>query len=151
MASKSTSIRPLALFRIRPKPDRPEYYQVRIFKTQEQMFRWSERRGFDVGGREANTGAYVCSFQLYHIDADGGEKTLPQIGIICLHLDELGAGVVSHEMTHAALYWFRYSLGDYSQLEQGDYLETVCQVQGDLTGQFWDRYFRLVRQGRLPE
>jgi hypothetical protein len=115
------------------------------------MFLWSEAHGFNPGGTEANSGAYVTHAVFYKENEDGSDLILPQIGVICFYLGEMDAGVVSHEMTHAAIYWFEAEIGSCSLLNKPKHLEELCWVQGWLVTQFWARYWRLVDQGRLPQ
>lgn len=72
-----------------------------------------------------------------------------QYGVILMHLGNIGAGLVSHEMTHASLYWVgRQRDGIPTHLDLDSKTdERLAWVQGWLVTQFWRWWYRLEKRG----
>lgn len=77
---------------------------------------------------------------------------IPDAGPLCVGhvLFNLESGctarIVSHEMTHAAIYWFNGTLNGYDWDEIPDKKEAeeeFCYLQGDLVSAFYWRYWEL--------
>lgn len=66
-------------------------------------------------------------------------------GVILFHRGRIGAGIVSHEMTHAALYHVAYRRKlDPLKSKHAD--EVLAYTQGWLTTQFWRWYYSKCEQ-----
>lgn len=85
-------------FRIYPESRRGYYFDVKVFPTIEALRKYAERWGARhvEPNRFANTDAAVLPY------TTTGHKTL---GEIVFHKASLGAAIVTHEATHAALKW----------------------------------------------
>jgi hypothetical protein len=54
----------------------------------------------------------------------------------------MGAGVVAHEMTHAAHFWLERLGLSVHDLEDEALEERFCEVVGQLCRTFWTKYFQ---------
>lgn len=64
-------------------------------------------------------------------------------GEILFHSGRLGAGIVSHEMVHAASFYLVWDRGLDPHPDFGAAHEKLCLVQGWLVTQFWRHFYRL--------
>lgn len=76
-----------------------------------------------------------------HIAENGKETIYPNCGQVLFCKNTLGAGIVSHEMTHAALYWHHRNTKNFNPLENHKHDEALAWTQGHLVNQFWRRYY----------
>ena len=135
----------LTRFRVKPEPeDNPHYYQVLISPDKPSMYatwaRWREKWGLDADDADdpPNFEAITHGFDGVMIDKDGTETDDPCIGFLCFHMNNMGAGVVSHEMSHAALFWFKRLHIPLARLEKDAAVaERFCLAQGLMVRQFW--------------
>lgn len=92
------------------------------------------------------------------VQKNGRKTKLPDCGQILFSLPCVGAGLVSHEMTHAAIRWAervrlgarRVFNGAKSRAGVSDEHERFCQAQGQLVSEFWTKFYRLTAQRRGP-
>ena len=139
----------LTRFRVKPEPeDDPRYYQVLIYSDKPSMYagwtRWRGKWGLDRGVASDPPAfeAITHSFAGIRIDKDGTETDSPCIGFLCFHLNCFGAGIVSHEMTHAALFWLHRLHIPLAQLDEDVALaERFCLAQGQMVRDFWSKWF----------
>lgn len=83
---------------------------------------------------EAQVNAWGASYR-------NGRRT-GQVGQILLWLGGFGAGILSHEMTHAALYWVMRRRRSIRKTDKrAD--ELLAWTQGWLVTQFWRNFYRL--------
>jgi hypothetical protein len=146
-------------FRIYPEKDRFRYYTVFVFPSKRAMYTYfREQRGIldRVDGTDRCNGE--CNFQAlatgWTVCNYGPDKTETinerDIGQILCHQGRIGAGLISHEMTHAALFWAareklnpkRVVCGEGNRAEH----ERFCTVQGNLVRQFWLRWWKLEKK-----
>jgi hypothetical protein len=75
---------------------------------------------------------------------DGKKQTHPCRGQIILHLGRLGSGIVSHELTHAAIYQVLSDAGIHDKpfVMTRKLDEKIAWTQGWLTQQFWQAFYR---------
>lgn len=66
-------------------------------------------------------------------------------GQVLFFTDFTGGGVVSHEMTHAALYWCMRNIKKFDPMKKKAHDERFAGLQGELVRQFWNRWY--VRKG----
>lgn len=151
------SKRLLLKFRIYPERDRFRYYTVFVFDSRRAMYTFF-REQVDIlnkdGSRqcdeECDFAALATTWTHFHINADGSEvEDKRDIGQIIMHRNRVRIGVVSHEMTHAALFWADREgldphevMGD-SRDHQGAH-ERFCYAQGELVRQFWLRWMHYL-------
>jgi hypothetical protein len=118
------------------------YYRVLIFPAREAMYqhdrRWNRNRGIRTGRMRFL--AIVHSFETLYFKA-GRWHSAKRIGDILFQRENIGVGIVSHEMTHAARYYlqaWRPRLG----WKTPRFDETMAWVQGELVRQFWCAFYR---------
>jgi len=122
-------------FRVYVEEDRGgPYYEVNIFPDRKKMWDFCRVTTKEIGGRvprgyEALTQTWV-----------GGGLSL---GRVLFHKRELGAGIVAHEMTHAAMWWAkrRRLRPDRPRGE-----EHLAWAVGNLVSQFWKRFYEQERK-----
>ncbi len=125
---------PFASFRVYPDKKRRFYFRVIVFSTIKQMHAfyregihgWPGRRHTDFA---AVTLPYECIV--------GSKESKREIGTILFHRTRVGTGVVSHEMTHAAVHFMKLKGADLND-DKSD--EPLAHTIGDLTRQFYTRY-----------
>lgn len=84
----------------------------------------------------------------FHAWDDNGKR--PFMGEICFHVAAINAGVVSHEMTHATVYWaLRKGLELGKIHEPNDIDEKIAWTQGYMVSQFWERVHKMKDRGVL--
>lgn len=128
---------PIRTFRAYCEPKRSRlYWEVRWYRNLTEM-----RRGYRAwtmaGGRKTVTPkftAIVCHLKTVNYRS-GRARTHPSLGVIFIQHKSCGAAVLSHEATHAALYYFerRGLVHD----EHTD--ERFAYVVSDLVGQMCRR------------
>ena len=128
-------VKPLK-FRVKPHPKRKEYYNVLIFDTQADMLaHWNSIVSGDTPFQ-----AHVVEWAAVDL-VNGCWKKSDNIGEIIFHEGFLGAGVVAHEMTHAALYSVckrRNGGAKFHLTEKDD--ERLAFACGEMCRQFWTKY-----------
>jgi hypothetical protein len=130
-------------FRLTPRFDNSaKYYWVYIFKTKENMY--ESLKGVHHDDCEA-----ICqNYERYFINPDGTETINDNIGRISFYEDFLGVGIVAHELTHAALYYFTHIMGnkleDTKATRNGEFAgeleEDFCTLIQVLNREFWTKY-----------
>ena len=145
MSSPDTTV----VFRIwTDKNRRGRYLTVRIFPTREEMREhihaapgWRERRSY-----AANCEAITRTYSAVLTKRGGRLQRTRKLGEVLFHRGNLGSGIVTHEMGHAALHWSslrRWSMAlTVGHASRGE--ERLCWVLGWLVTQFWRPYYRAV-------
>jgi len=136
-------------FRVRPDPDRPEYYEIRVYPTLKAMraaLRRKDRRLGRSGTGWDRTAGCCVAFTRQRM---AGRRwiSLPQLGIVYLCRPRLGAGAVAHELAHAAVNWARRRGisgravwgGVRNDLESAAN-ERFAAAVGELNRQFWNAW-----------
>jgi hypothetical protein len=154
-----TSERLLLKFRIYPERDRFRFYTVFVFDSKRAMYTFFRAQVDILNTDDTRRCDEKCDFSAiathwthFSINADGTEvEDERDIGQVLFHRKRVRIGVVSHEMTHAALFWAgREGLDPHEIMEspgEGDHRsahERVCYVQGELTRQFWLRWMHYL-------
>lgn len=110
-------------FKIYPTPEKrgKHYFNVIVFQTKKEMWDWwaayKKMRG-DQGGDlskchgEREFAAMCVPYERLLIHSDGTEEQHNDIGTLIFHRKRLGAGIISHECNHAALWWDRLVNGN---------------------------------------
>ena len=152
-------------FRVYPERDRFRYYTVFIFPSKRAMYTFfrSQANILNSDGtrrcdEECNFAALATHWTKFHI-ASGADRTKDvedprNIGQVLFHRKKVSASIVSHEMTHAALFWANREgleprevmAGNRTNAIGGDCgsaHERVCYVQGNLVRQFWLRWWKI--------
>lgn len=151
---------PLLLCRFRVYVDRTKkgpYYRVLVFKTLETMqesYAASERVRGVTRSRKLRFWAITSWTATYYLRLRNGYRRWRKskcCGTILFWKDSVTSGVVSHEMTHAAIFhaeavgWLpfdpRITLKGASGLQAHGKEEKLCWLQGWLVCQFWRSWY----------
>jgi hypothetical protein len=132
----------LAKFRLRCDT-RGRYFTVLIFRDKEAMQRFHLEQAKLVPG-VSRLYRFTALTRLWGWPAKPRFSGPREIGQIQMYHGATGSGIVSHECTHAALYWFqRYSRWRLKDLAKRAADERLAWVQGSLVSQFWRNFYRL--------
>lgn len=124
------------------------FYNVLVFRDQAEMAefcRQVDKRAGDRAGNYSRTWGMCRCFKT----AAKRRPRRGQIGFVVLHRQQIGAGIVSHEMTHAALYyvgWEEFPVRISKRLD-----ERLAWVQGYLVQQFWQWFYRQPGAPKQPK
>ena len=131
-------------FRLRCVPHGP-YYTVRIFPTKSAMQRWAAHANPSNLSGYLDTEGAVFAYTKHRYLRRKWRRT-PDLGWIVLYRGHLGAGIVSHELTHAALYYLQFWRPQlFHRLQTSRKAdETLAWVQGFLTAKFWEKFYQAV-------
>lgn len=139
MVAKGRVIR----FRVKCLKSGSPYFDVRIFPTQATMREWATAHNPDKQARYADTEAAVYAWRRI-VRVRGKWQRKPDTGWIVFHRGHVGAGIVSHEMTHAAFYYLQMCRPQLFRVlltsRKAD--ECLAWVQGFLVAQFWVKFYR---------
>lgn len=138
-------------FRLYPE-GRRLYFEVRIYATKRGMQRAIRQsdRWLGITSEWAQAEAVCRSFKHQRF-VRGRWRTGPPCGVLFLHRGRLGAGIVAHEIAHAAVQYarrvrlsgrrvWRSVGGDEAQPN-----ERFARITGDLNAQFWQHYYQQRR------
>lgn len=136
-------------FRVRCTKEVCPFFMVHIFPTRDMMHAWSAVQNPTRPNEYRGVEAGVHAFR--RLQWRGRQwKTSPQMGWIVFHSKHLGAGIVSHEMTHAAMYylqlWRPQLFRRLQSSKKAD--EALAWVQGWLVMQFWRKFFHATDSKR---
>ena len=121
-----------------------DYYRVLLFDHAKDMY-WVVREQRKVWGL-SRIGRYNFGglTQSYRVLAPA--KTRHEIGLITLARPySRRAGVVAHEMFHAALYYW-LERWPVKLLAKSRYEEKVARSVGWMTAQYWEKWYKLNRR-----
>lgn len=141
----------------RVSPEKGHHYRVIICRNRDQMYAvW--KRQIDQGvipgdlrlGKLNFLGQVTWWSRFKWMKTRAQWTKHPNCGQILLCADHIGAGLISHEMTHAATFFLAWTVGVRSLMRHATN-ERLCLVQGRLVQQFWDKWWKLFPSGRPPE
>ena len=118
------------------------YYKVRIFPDVDKMREYWTNQGLRLSGMadspdwEARATGWAAKYRL----VKSRWKKSSCVGEVLFHAGNLGSGIVSHEMTHAAHYLLHRKWAHYNTPYRD---EQLAWLQGWLVWQFWTNYYRL--------
>lgn len=129
-------------FRIYPE-DKSLFFRVRVFESKEKMYEHFDGVKENYPGQEKNFEAICLNHKIEKKYPSSGWRLTPEVGEIWFYEDCIGGGIVSHEATHATMYYLeRNGLEDYSRLgAYGDMHEPMCWLQGKIVAEFWSRWY----------
>lgn len=135
-------MKPLHTWRLWCEPKRKHWFVAYVFATKRQMYGFHDLRH---GRGQHNYEARVQGLIVY---SDG--KRTGKLGEMFLYAGNLGAGIVAHECTHAALRWLDDglhrlkwpSIFSAAGPSASPAEERFCWVVGNLVLQFWRRFYR---------
>jgi hypothetical protein len=127
-------------FKVRPTVRSKWWYDVLVYDTKKEMLKEARELYIKVFGhncRKYVNGAEAITFGYSPSD----KKKKNKLGDILFYKGYLGAGVVSHEMVHAAVYChkeIRVNLNKLYNSYNDD--ERFADTVGYLNAQFWRKY-----------
>lgn len=133
--------KPFATFRVYPDKQRYFYFQVLVFANRSQMREFVFLQNHPGASRRSSSkrgdfDAITLPWERYD---EGSIKILRDIGQVVFHRMRTGTGIISHEMTHAALHYFRLK-NDSADFSEHKSEELLALTIGDMTRQFYTRY-----------
>lgn len=132
----------LTRFRLKPHPERPEYFDVRISRDKLAMYADYRRVTDEHEGVMCKFDAITQPWKRFIHHSDGQVTIPPDLGAILFYLGGIDPDLVAHAMTHASLnYLERVEHADWTHLTTDTVLrERLCDVQGRLVGTFWEKW-----------
>ena len=131
-------------FRIRCVGKGSPTFCVRVFPDKRAMRAWVSTENPLHPGQYAKSEASVHAYGRWRLVHGLTWQRQPDMGWIVFHVGHVGAGIVSHEMTHAALYYLQFWRPQlHRRLQtsrQAD--EVLAWVQGWLVAQFWRKFYK---------
>ena len=114
-----------------------DYYKVIISDTYKEMYDIVDK--ITKHKEERNYSGLVKSMYAIFEDGSKGNK----VGYIFLMTEELGAGIVSHECTHAVNYYFSNFIKNRQRIfKSSKYDETFAYMVGSLVYQIYHYLFK---------
>lgn len=130
--------------RFKIKLRKSSHVHVLIFKNEE----WMKRFGREVKHSLAPYFQKRLSRRCYARTFQWHSMKLPATVTFCIPF--LGAGTVSHEMTHVAVHWLRLTKRSLPQNRAGAKTdrreERLAELVGFLVTQFWIKYYARKRR-----
>jgi hypothetical protein len=126
-------------FKVFPKKKDKFFFEVRVFHSKRQMYAYYQSHPSPYK-EVLDFTAINIPVTTYKI-AGRRMNMQPNLGEILFHRPQTGSGIVSHEMTHAALHWARVTKQSLSLTKAGtDEEEVIALAIGNLTRQFMAKY-----------
>jgi len=144
-------------WKIKPWYNKPHYYTVKIFNKKEDMWKYAQQKHI-VGNCDTNFRAITHSAKRDRLINGRWHTDKEWLGTQLFCLEHIGSEVVSHEMTHAALYWMaRVKKKKTITTMQSTYHdngvismhEKLCMVVGEMTKIFWQKYYKHIMPTEL--
>jgi hypothetical protein len=148
-------------FRIYPNDDRQHYYTVFVFDERYQMHVFHQKQIDVIQAQEPSVSALAetnlfgdfeaitSAWRVEAVDVSRQPASDLNLGQILFYKKRLGAGIVSHEMTHAAFFWMERRGMLAALATDADVQEQCCLVQGNLTQQFWVKWLRIEKRSQV--
>lgn len=83
------------------------FFKVSVFNTKSQMYTYFRKRGKSIGLKRNDNKLDFFGICMCYEHIDIQNKRMPDIGEVLLFRGKIGAGIVAHEMLHAALHYER--------------------------------------------
>lgn len=145
------SVKPISTFRLNLEPRNKQwrrfYYEAKIFQARDEMHQYVEanrKRLMFHGALRCE--AITLSFDMLKLK-DKRWHCSPKVGEILFYTDSVGAGVVSHECTHAMFHFAVRSTRGSRFKSESRLEEYHCWIQGWLVTQFWRKFWRRFPEG----
>lgn len=137
---------PFAKFRVYPDRKRHFYFTVYVFANIKEMYKFADAQRRDGPAsrswkkkRAAGYSALTMSWERWSFKLGKMTGTLNRdIGTIIFHRQRTGTGIVSHEMTHAAVRYLQTIRKPPNCDPKRE--ELLAETVGHLTRQFYVRY-----------
>ena len=131
-------------FRIYPSKDRNLFYTVFIFKRKRHAQGYIREQNKLIGcpDTQGDFLAITRGWTSLKVNPDGTDgETGRDIGQIVFCEKACRVGIVSHEMTHATIFWAKRMRKPFKKIfnggDENPEHEEFCWVQGNLVRQFW--------------
>ncbi len=128
-------------FRIYPDGEKDNYYTAFIFKTKAAMtaFQCKTTEGVKWGSKYKDMVDSECEAITYSWGTPRGQEA----GQVLFWTGSCNARIVSHEFTHAALYWIKnHGVKATHLYTRSAADERLAWTQGEMTGEFWVEYWK---------
>lgn len=136
---------------LKPWDDKPHKYILKVFPNKKAMYAFSKRHKI----LDDEKFAALTASSIRQRQKNGKwEQDDKWLGFVLFDINDMGAGIVSHEMTHAALFalsrvkkakivktWEESHDKDGNQIGMH---EELCSVVGDMVRQFWHKYYKHI-------
>jgi hypothetical protein len=130
-------------FRVYCDAQHRRYYNVFIFATKELMYAHFAKTNAHTQWRDGRFDMKMNFEAIAQFWRRLKKRTPENIGQILFYAGGFGGGVVSHEMTHATIYWAEYVKMDLAKLPTSKRIdERFAWAQGFLVSQFWDNFYK---------
>ncbi|MCK9370766.1 hypothetical protein M0R04_12725 [Candidatus Dojkabacteria bacterium] len=131
-------------FKIYPEKNKKKYYKVIITQTKEQMYFVNDEIS-RIQKLEKIKHNYIAICRSYeHTD----KKFKGQIGTILFYVESSRkVGIVSHEMTHAVIYYFcgkGYKLKNIRKNKKLE--EKFCNYSMFLNAHYWNNWYKVTEK-----
>ena len=129
-------------FRVYPDGEQDNYYTAFIFKTKAAMaaFQVKTTEGVKWGSKyqDMDDSAYEAITYNWGAFPRGNEA-----GQVLFYTGSCNSRIVSHEFTHAALYWVKaHGVKATHLYTRPGADERLARTQGDMVGEFWAEYWQ---------
>lgn len=135
-------------FKVYPEKKKRLFYWVYVWPDRDALVERSKTLYPDFGHNHETYG--FCSLvKVWKVGSDGRKRRDSRCGEINFFREHIGAGIVSHEMTHAALGWAQRvgvmleQYEDWSKSVVSDAEERYASAVGELVRQFYVRAHEL--------
>jgi hypothetical protein len=132
------------IFPNHPRRFKNWYYKVYIFSRKKSMYEVRDdlvKDGANIMKKPHKYEAVCSSFN--------SKKDKKQWGVVMFYLKSAArSGVVSHEMTHATTYWWKYLAPKKHKniYKDGIADEMFARIQGNLVYQYWKTWYKVVKK-----
>lgn len=138
--------RTIIRFRIYPE-SRTLHFLVNVWPNRQDVI-CRARDTYGLTPDDEKLQAYVSPRRVYRVHADGRKRLKPYCGEINFYRENIGAGIVAHEMGHAMLEWCKrighvIEEASFDSPKVSDSEERACIVLGELVRQFYCHAQRL--------
>lgn len=137
-------------FKIYPDRKSPWYYTAHIFHNKKSMYKF--RKGLDKDGANKMAGyTFAACCSTYNSTRKGEER---QYGVLLFTKGKARSGVVSHEIAHATVYWWKHMVNMpwknviSGKKDGGKADERFAWILGSMVSQFWAGWYQIPKKHR---
>jgi len=140
----------LAKFKVWANRKTRQHFLVYVFCTKRDMEAFYTEVCEECGGRphRYDFAAVVVPWRRITCRTTGRGVVGTSLGLILFCHEYIGSGLVSHEMSHAAIHWMTVAHPRWVKImaedsrAAGQAQEEFCWMQGSLVNQFWRTFYR---------
>lgn len=108
-------------------------------KLRKDATRWTKRAR---GVNEDFSDCLGTAHRFEHINVDT-EESYPKCGYIRLHKDHLRTGIITHEVSHMAIWIYELDNKNELSTEDNENEEIFCHILGDLCAKLVNRLYKI--------